>query len=94
MLSCLAQPFRKKEQWLMSLAKDWSRFRSQALWHCSCLPASEAAFANAGKARDPKDRRRVLILMSDTGGGHRASAEVNLLLLDSFFDPWQLPHIP
>lgn len=41
---------------------------------------------NAGKARDPKDRRRVLILMSDTGGGHRASAEVKLLLLDSFFD--------
>ncbi|KAK9861351.1 hypothetical protein WJX84_003361 [Apatococcus fuscideae] len=27
------------------------------------------------KARDPKDRRRILILMSDTGGGHRASAE-------------------
>ncbi|KAK9817389.1 hypothetical protein WJX74_006644 [Apatococcus lobatus] len=27
------------------------------------------------KARDPKDRKRILILMSDTGGGHRASAE-------------------
>lgn len=64
------------------------------LWHCLCLPASETALVNAEKARDPKDRRRVLILMSDTGGGHRASAEVNLLLLDSFFHPWQLPHVP
>ena len=32
-------------------------------------------FASADKVRAESEKKRIMILMSDTGGGHRASAE-------------------
>jgi len=47
--------------------------------------------ANGGEF--PRDRKRILILMSDTGGGHRASGEALRAAFEELYGPQQETHM-